>query len=139
MDGINELRGRMGGTADLSSLISGIMSDPALASTVASLASTLKSSAAGASESASEPDTAPSDEAVPREDSASESVTDASATAATVGALAPLLKGLSAGGAPDDPRTCLLRALKPYLSPGRREAIDHIITFSRLSGLFKSV
>jgi len=140
MDGISELRERMGGTEDLSALISGIMSDPALASTVTSLASALKSSASGTSEPVAE---AEESTAEPAQDSAAPasevSLSGGGPPSSAVSALAPLLKGLSGGGVPDDRRACLLKALKPYLSPARCEAIDHIITLSRLSGLFKSV
>ncbi len=58
-----------------------------------------------------------------------------------VAALAPLLSAFSGkgGGGPkgDDPRTCLLRALKPYVSRGRAEAIDTIIQLSRVSDVLK--
>ena len=61
--------------------------------------------------------------------------------------LAPLLAGLNGGGfgggggggdrGKDDERACLLRALKPYVSPGRREAIDTMIRLTRLTDLLK--
>ena len=56
--------------------------------------------------------------------------------------LAPLLSTLGGGKGgkgktPDDPRSCLLRALKPYVSQGRREAIDYMIRLSQISDLFK--
>lgn len=73
---------------------------------------------------------APADTTLP---SASASLPDMIAT------LAPLFSG-KAGGIPagkDDDRTCLLRALKPYVSPGRREAIDYMIRLSRLSETIK--
>lgn len=55
---------------------------------------------------------------------------------------APLLSALGAGKggrgkSADDPRSCLLRALKPYVSQGRREAIDYMIRLSQISDLFK--
>lgn len=58
-----------------------------------------------------------------------------------VAALAPLLGALSGKGGPkgDDPRTCLLRALKPYVSRGRAEAIDTMIQLSRVSEVFKKL
>ena len=55
-------------------------------------------------------------------------------------ALAPLLGMLSGkGGASkkDDDRACLLRALKPYVSRGRCEAIDTILQLSRLSEMLR--
>ena len=54
--------------------------------------------------------------------------------------LAPLISNLSGGKGGkgrDDPRSCLLRALKPYVSSGRREAIDYMIRLSQISDLFK--
>ncbi len=60
----------------------------------------------------------------------------------TVAAIAPLLSSLSGKGSPskaDDQRICLLRALKPYVSRGRAEAIDTIIQLSRVSELFKKL
>ena len=64
---------------------------------------------------------------------------------AVVSTLAPLLSGLSGGAKKfpeikhDDKRACLLRALKPYLSPGRREAIDYMISLSQISDLIKHI
>ena len=37
----------------------------------------------------------------------------------------------------DDKRICLLRAIKPYVSKGRSEAIDYMIQISKLSELMK--
>ena len=58
-----------------------------------------------------------------------------------VAALTPLLSNLNAGKGgekkADDPRSCLLRALKPYVSQGRKEAIDYMIRLSQISDLFK--
>ena len=56
--------------------------------------------------------------------------------------LAPLLSTLGGGKGgkgklPDDPRSCLLRALKPYVSQGRKEAIDYMIRLAELSDLIK--
>ena len=41
-------------------------------------------------------------------------------------------------GSADD-RICLLNALKPYLSPRRRDAIDKLIRFSGLSDILKKL
>ena len=38
-----------------------------------------------------------------------------------------------------DKRSCLLAAIKPYLSPARCEAIDYIIKFSQISELLKQI
>ena len=38
-----------------------------------------------------------------------------------------------------DKRTCLLTAIKPYLSPHRCEAVDYIIRFSEISEVIKKL
>ena len=43
------------------------------------------------------------------------------------------------GGGATDHRTALLCALKPYLSPRRREAIDYITRISKLGELMKQM
>ncbi|MBR2293927.1 MAG: hypothetical protein IKA44_06465 [Clostridia bacterium] len=61
---------------------------------------------------------------------------------AVMAKLSPLLSGLSKGslGAKtDDRRACLLRALKPYVSAGRREAIDYMIGLSQVTDLLKQL
>ncbi len=56
--------------------------------------------------------------------------TDAIAT------LAPLLAGLSGSGKPpDNDRTRLLCALKPYVNPKRKDAIDTLLRFSGMTEL----
>ena len=60
-----------------------------------------------------------------------------------IATLAPILTGLSGKGGiqgrKDDPRACLLRALKPYVNPARREAIDYMIRISQISDLFRQL
>jgi hypothetical protein len=103
------------------------LAHPEVISMVASALGGAKPSADGASKDASDEDA--------RSVSAPPSPSpDALAT------LSPLLSGLSAlkGGDQkhsDDPKACLLRALKPYVSPARREAIDTMIRLSALSSL----
>lgn len=46
-------------------------------------------------------------------------------------------KPVSAGGA--DAREGLLLALKPFLSPGRRNAVDTVIGLSKLGGVLKQM
>ena len=58
--------------------------------------------------------------------------------------LSPMLSGGGAksqgpAAAPSDKRTCLLLAIKPYLSPERCEAIDYIVKFSKLSEILKNI
>ena len=61
----------------------------------------------------------------------------------TVAALAPLLSGLSdkSGAKPssDDPRACLLRALKPYVNRRRADAIDTMIRLAHVSEIMKKL
>ncbi len=57
-----------------------------------------------------------------------------------IAALTPLLGMLTGKGGTtkkDDDRACLLRALKPYVSRGRCEAIDTILQLSRLSDMLR--
>ena len=60
-----------------------------------------------------------------------------------VNVFAPLLSGniskskINSLSKPDDDRACLLRALKPYVSRGRREAIDYMIRLSQISDILK--
>lgn len=56
---------------------------------------------------------------------------------------APILAALSGGGKggkiPDDDRTRLLCALKPYVNPHRKEAIDTIVNLARISEVIKTI
>ena len=116
---------------DLFSLmLGGILSNPEMMSAISSMAQKLKGSDATFEQSSqpSEPDgDAPKDAAPPEE------LSDA------IRAISPLLsgKGLRELGA-DDEKARLLRALKPYLSKSRCEAIDQIISVSKLSHLLKN-
>ncbi|MBR4873953.1 MAG: hypothetical protein IKV00_08970 [Clostridia bacterium] len=61
-----------------------------------------------------------------------------------VAAIRPFLAGESApqkpaGGGASSHRTALLCALKPYLSPRRREAIDYITRISKLGDVMKQM
>ncbi len=53
--------------------------------------------------------------------------------------LAPMLSGNNAPkSSPADERRCaLLRAIRPYLSPERRDAIDYMLKFSKLGDLLQ--
>lgn len=62
--------------------------------------------------------------------------------AAMIRSFAPLLAGQTEKGnetppPPEDRQACLLRALKPYLSPGRQEAIDYMIRLTQITELLK--
>ena len=54
-------------------------------------------------------------------------------------ALTPILKGENTKKAPPDRRTALLLALRPYLSPGRCEAIDYITRIGKLGDVVKNL
>ena len=115
----------------LSSAIDGILSNPEMLSMISSMADKLKNGS-GAN---ANPE--------PTEESASASSTPNASDGVggmsdMLTSLAPLLSSeLSHSSPADDKRACLLRALKPYLSEGRSEAIEYIIKFSRLSELLK--
>lgn len=59
----------------------------------------------------------------------------------TVAAFAPLLTAFTGKGdtKANDPRSCLLRALKPYVSHNRAQAIDTILRLSLVSEAFKKM
>ena len=126
----------------ISDAIARLMAQPELLSMVASAIGAPVPSAAKPTEAAADKT---ADDSAPTPSPAPTATPD---THASVGAslpdlittLAPLLGGkagsLAAGGKDDD-RTCLLRALKPYVSPGRREAIDYMIRLSRISEAIK--
>ncbi|MBP3369125.1 MAG: hypothetical protein J6L85_00095 [Clostridia bacterium] len=115
-----------------SNALNSILSNPEMLSMISSMAEKLKSDHT--------PD-APDQSAA-----ASSSVTEAPADAPTsmnmpdiIGTLGPLL---SSGGGKlskhDNDRACLLRALKPYLSHDRSQAIDYIIKFSSIAEVLKN-
>ena len=116
-----------GGSDGFSSILNGILSNPEMMAMISSMAGKLKSENAPAeSEAAEASDAAPA--------SAPERLPEA------ISALAPLLSGEGVKHSKrDNDRACLLRALKPYLSPGRSEAIDYIIKFSSIADLLKNL
>lgn len=125
---------------DLSSAIEGILAHPELISMVASTLGKAPPSSSVTPERA-EPPTEASPLAAIAESAPSEALpTEA------ISALAPLLSGLGGikKGAPpsakkDDPRICLLLALKPYLSASRCEAIDTMIRLSSISEILRGL
>lgn len=56
-----------------------------------------------------------------------------------IATLLPLLSGLTGGTAPEDDRSRLLCALKPFVSQGRRDTIDTLLRFSRLTPILKQL
>ncbi len=55
------------------------------------------------------------------------------------GALSALGEGKEGGGGGHSRRVALLRALRPYLSPRRREAVDYMLKMDRMGGLFRGI
>lgn len=111
-----------------SSALNGILSNPDMMSMISSMAEKLKGDSAQA---------LPSQPTEAQPVAASPAAPDLSGA---IGALAPLLSGgLSGALGADDDRACLLRALKPYMSRGRCEAIDHIIKISKISSILKKL
>ncbi len=120
---------------DFSSVLNGILSNPEMLSMISSMADKLKGEG---STPVPEPEAAPvlmpqgSIEAPqPQAVDAGKKIAD------MAGLIAPLLSAEAGGG--NDNRACLLRALKPYLSAGRGEAVDYIIKFSRISDVLKNL
>ncbi len=59
---------------------------------------------------------------------------------ALMSAIGPMIKGGGSGaGESKDDRTALLLALKPYMSPGRCDAIDKLIMFGRISEIMRQL
>ena len=113
----------------LSSALGAMLSNPEMLGVISSLAKELKDS--------SQPPTEPKEPEIKVSSQPPSAENDMSAL---VGKLAPLLSGAtSAGSKKEDDRACLLRALKPYLSEGRSEAIDYIIKFSVLAKALKNL
>ncbi len=120
-------------TDSFSAALDGILSNPAMMSMISSMAEQLKSGTpsppSGTSEEASEQ--------VP--EAAVHSGNDTPKLPNAIGVLAPLLSGKLGGNSPDTRRDCLLKALKPYMSEGRSEAIDTIIKISKISNVLKTL
>ena len=117
--------------SDFSSVLGNILSNPEMLSSIKSIAQKLQSDAAQnqiAEQKAEEQPPSPE-------------VSDTQNAKATqaISALAPLLSAdFSKLSRSDDKRACLLRALKPYLSEGRCEAVEYIIKFSAISDIIKN-
>lgn len=132
-----------GAPPDLSQAIDKLLAHPELISMVASALGGSPTPTAPAAEPEQTEKTQPTavrEAPLPSEPASTAPGTD---PAALMTSLAPLLSGLGGkgagiGGKPkDDNRTCLLRALKPYVSAGRQEAIEYMIRFSQITDLLK--
>ena len=125
-------------TDAFSAALDGILSDPEMMSMISSMAEKLKGGSSPPEETPSSASQQPSSGEA-SEASLTAALPDLGNLGGAISALAPLLSGgLLASTAQDDKRACLLRALKPYLSKNRCDAIDQIIMLSRLSGLLKN-
>ena len=108
---------------DLSGAIEKLLAHPELLSTVASVLG--------------KPPPAPIEHREPSEPAAPSEMPEA------ISAMAPMLSGLSKGGAllslrADDHRACLLRALKPYLNAERCDTIDTLLRLLPLAELLRA-
>ena len=115
-----------------SAVLNGILSNPDMMAMISSMAGKLKES--GSSADSADTVNAAAESTTPAAEPSSSRLPD------VVSTLAPLLSGDKIKPSKhDSDRACLLRALKPYLSPGRSEAIDYIIKFSSIADLLKNL
>ena len=118
---------------NFSGALNSILSNPDMMSMISSMAKQLKSDS-GSSEEKSENTTAQAAPQAPPQSNSDPSI------ATALSSLAPLLTGEGAKlSKRDNDRACLLRALKPYLSQDRGQAIDYIIKFSSLAEVLKNL
>lgn len=114
-----------------SSAISGILSNPEMMSMISSMAKQLKGDSGADGSEATSP---------PKNQTEEPSAPVSAELSGTLGTLAPLLsQSFGKLSREDDERACLLRALKPYLSPNRCEAVENIIKFSKISDVLKNL
>ena len=122
-----------GDSLDLTGALSKLMSDPSL---LATIASAIGGGSVGDASAAVQK----------KEDGDIREEPQADSSAA-LGNILPAMSKLSSLGSlaappkssPNDSRACLLNALKPYMSPKRRDAIDKLVKFSNLSELLKKI
>ncbi len=128
------------GNDSFSAALDGILSNPEMMSMISSMASKLKN---GDLSNAPPPTETSGSEAANSPQESTQSVEAGASTQKLpdmLTTLAPLLSSeLTKGSRQNDDRTCLLRALKPYLSSGRSEAVEYIIKISRLTDILKNL
>ncbi len=137
------------GGGDMSSLLTSLLSDPQVLSKVGDTLAALTQNAKSTSstENADITDATASIGADNAEDNTkdtanAEKETDASQTEAASNLPTLLSKLAESGGKPSPElkrEIDLLRAVRPYLSPRRREMIDGFIQMSKLGEIFKSL
>ena len=127
---------------DFSAMLDKVLSNPDILTTVASALSGVSSNASG-EESNKETQTPKAEESV-----AAAAPLDTDALMQKLPQMMKLLSPMLSGAGvqnhpsaplPSDKRTCLLLAIKPYMSQERCEAIDYIIKFSQLSEILKAI
>ncbi len=128
-------------TPDIAGLLSGLLGNPELLARLAPVAASLRASMEGAPTELT-PDKSPSDEAAEAPKTPSEALPVSSASLTdpdTLARLAPLIAGISGASASRSPeeaqREALLRALAPFLSEARRNALETLLQLSRMGGL----
>ena len=123
----------------LSDAMEKIMAHPELISMVASVLGAPEASPA--TEPEAETVSRPKEEAAAEADGGGTVAAPTGAAPEWLNAFLPLLSGMAEKGKrgkpPEDPRSCLLLALRPYVSGGRQEAIDYMIRLSQISDLLK--
>jgi len=123
---------------NFSAALNGILSNPEMMSMISSMAQKLKSDGANAQKN--EFEDVKVEEQTISEPPAEQTVSAQPKLPDALGALAPLLNAdISKRSKSENDRACLLRALKPYMSSGRCEAIEYIIKFSMLSDVLKKL
>lgn len=140
-----------GQSSSLSDAINMLMANPEIISTVASALGNMPQRSENTSK------TEDLDVSNVQQTEGQEIATDSTATSAAaptpdlsalISTLSPLMSGLSGGSHSSEKtrndteahrREALLCALKPYVSEGRRDAIDYIIRISRMSEVLKTI
>lgn len=134
------------GSPPLADMITKLMSNPELMGIIASAIGKQDASKDSAP-STDRPESETTPAASPIEDSISQGSDISSKLPEVMAALAPMLsgggKGLSEAmkktAKQDDRRSCLLRAIKPYVSHGRGEAIDLMLRLAGISEILKNL
>lgn len=133
--------GDRGSNPDISRMLDKVLSNPEIISTVAAALSKggVESSEKAVSESEEKEEKEVEEELAEGSPDISAVMQRLPEVMKIVGPMMSRDGGKSAPSRPKDKRSCLLSAMKPYLSPHRCEAIDSIIRISELSELIKNI
>lgn len=126
--------------SQLGDIIGKLTSDPELMGRIFSVLGKESSSEQKKEESA--PVSAPAEAPLTASDDISSKLPEIMATLAPMlsgGGASKMPEGLSKISKRDDKRTCLLRAIKPYVSRGRGEAIDYMIRIAGVTEILKQI